>query len=342
MGQVSLDQLQARVGRRPEEEPNSSEDVDTEEFGPDCNEVPLETRAKDPAGDGTGGEITLQSKEMYQKQAQDGKKEEGPAQSSALDLPCEDAKPNVAVWQKRDREPAGPVFSRAQPKLGDGEEDSGVTVTQQKKKAEEGSSLTYGGKAEDIDVCRTDTKVDQGRAVKSEVVDIRKELILLDERGSVPLSHNAQNKVIPKAILISARTNLMQANTSRPQGSCTVASNLLTVSSKCAQLKVSQEESLGLAFTNCKKEQVHSRENSVEVREPYGEMPVLENEYLKEEMPPPGSCKEEDESDRLEQKPDKEDEAVTKDDENGCTKRKREEGDGTKHAGPPQGKRLRR
>ncbi|XP_034397310.1 zinc finger protein 462-like isoform X2 [Cyclopterus lumpus] len=339
VGQVSLDQLQARVGRRPEEEPSAdlkhhgSEDVEKEEFLPDCDEVPLETQAKDPAENSTRGEIALQSEEAYQKQEQGGKEEESRAESSVLDLRREDEKPNAADQEKREQEAARTVFLIALPELGDGE-DGGVAVTQQKEEAPEGSSLTCGGKAEDIGVCRTHEKADQGRTVKTEdieteVVDnVRKELVLLDERGSVP-----QNQVISKAISISARKNLMQANSSRPQGSCTVARNLLTLSRK-------ESSSLGSftnSFTNCKKEHVHDQENGGEVREPYGEMPVLENEYLKEEMQPPGCCKEEEESDRLEQQPDKDDEAVTTDDENGPTKRKREEGDGMRHAGSPRG-----
>ncbi|XP_075960559.1 uncharacterized protein LOC142964223 isoform X1 [Anarhichas minor] len=338
VGQVSLDQLQARVSRMPEEEPSSnvehhntgSEDVETEEFVTDCNEVLLETQAKDPAENTTRGEITLQAEEAYQKREQAGKKEESTAKSCVLDLQCENAKPNTVVQENREQEPA-------QPKLGDSE-DSNITFTQQKEEAAGGSSLTSGEIAEDVSICRTDKRAEQDGMVKTEdieteVVDnVRSELVLLDERGSTPLSHSPKNQVDTEAISALARTNQMQANNSRPQGSFAVARHLLSLSSKCAQLKMSHEESLGVSFANCKREQVHNQKTSAEVREPYGEMPVLENEYLKEEMQPLGCCEEEDESDRLEQKRDGEDETVTKDAENGCTKQKH---DGMKNAGTP-------
>ncbi|KAK9522265.1 hypothetical protein VZT92_018742 [Zoarces viviparus] len=328
VGQVSLDQLQARVSRMPEEEPSSnvehhntgSEDVETEEFVTDCNEVPLETQAKDPAENTTRGELTLQAEEAYQKREQAGKKEESTAKSCVLDLQCENAKTNTIVQEKREQEPA-------KPKLGDSE-DSNVAFTQQKEEAAEGSSLTSGEIAEEVSICRTDKTAEQDGTVKTEDIEIevvdnvRSELVLLDERGSTPLSHSPRNQVDTEAFSALAR----------PQGSFAVARHLLTLSSKCAQLEMSHEEILGVSFTNCKKEQVHNQKTSAEVREPYGEMPVLENEYLKEEMQPLGCCEEEDESDRLEQKRDGEDETVTKDAENRCTKQKH---DGMKNAGTP-------
>ncbi|XP_068577027.1 zinc finger protein 462-like [Cebidichthys violaceus] len=337
VGQVSLDQLQARVGRMPEEEPSpnvehhnaGSEDAETEEFVTDCNEVPLETQAQDPAENSARGETTLRAEEACQQRGQAGKKEESAAESCVLDLQCENAKPN-AVQEKREQEPA-------QPKLGDSE-DSDVTFTQQTEGAAEGSSPTPGDISEDVSICRTDKKAEQDGTVKTEdfeteIVDnVRSELVLLDERGSTPLSHGPKNQVDTEAISALARKNHVQASNGRPQGSFTVARHLLTLSSKCVQFKMSREESLGLSFTNCIKEQVHAPKTSGEVREPYGEMPVLENEYLKEEMQPLGCCQEEDESDRLEQKRDGEDGTAPKDDENGRTEQRR---DGVMNAGTP-------
>lgn len=305
MGQISLDELQARVDGIPEEEeeePSSnlehhnddSEDVETEEFVTDCDDIPHETQAKDQEENSTREEITLQTKEAYQKQGLDGKNEEGPAESSQ----------EQAV-----------VLLPAQLKLRDGE-DSSIVFTQHKEEAALRHSLLPD---EDGSIRKTEEKADQDRTVKTEIVDnVQSETTLLDIKGSIPLAHNSNSQVNT------------EANNSRAPESFTVERHLLTLSPKCAPLRMSHNESLGVSITNCKQEKEPSLKSSEEVREPYGEMPVLENEYLKEEMQPLGCCKEEDQSDQ-----DKEDETITEDEEN-RTNQKHEEGDGIKEAGDPR------
>ncbi|XP_074495223.1 zinc finger protein 462-like isoform X1 [Sebastes fasciatus] len=305
VGQISLDELQARVDGIPEEEeeePSSnlehhnddSEDVETEEFVTDCDDIPHETQAKDQEENSTREEITLQTKEAYQKQGLDGKNEEGPAESSQ----------EQAV-----------VLLPAQLKLRDGE-DSSIVFTQHKEEAALRHSLLPD---EDGSIRKTEEKADQDRTVKTEIVDnVQSETTLLDIKGSIPLAHNSNSQVNT------------EANNSRAPESFTVERHLLTLSPKCAPLRMSHNESLGVSITNCKQEKEPSLKSSEEVREPYGEMPVLENEYLKEEMQPLGCCKEEDQSDQ-----DKEDETITEDEEN-RTNQKHEEGDGIKEAGDPR------
>ncbi|TDH13298.1 hypothetical protein EPR50_G00053590 [Perca flavescens] len=380
VGQVSLEQLQARVDRMPVEEPSSnlehhynvSEDVETEEFVTDGDEVPRETQAQNPAENNMGEKITLQSKEAYQKKSQDRRKEESPAKSSVVDLQYENTKPNASVQEKHEPEPQEQdvVVLPAQPDI----EDSSITFTQQKVEAAEKSSPTFGKIAEKVqahklhnknvehktsniearvedDILRnirlldedgrinnTLKKADQDRMVKTEdieteVVDhVQNEMILLDEKGSITLAHNPKNQVNTDVISAFAKKEHIQANNSRAQESLTVKRHLLTPPPTSELHMIGHKERLGVSFTNCKKEQPHNLIISKEVRDPYQEMPVLENEYLKEEMRPRGCCKMEDQINHLKRNQDKEDEMITEDDENKCPNQKHE-GDAMKEAG---------
>ncbi|XP_044051221.1 zinc finger protein 462-like isoform X2 [Siniperca chuatsi] len=262
--------------------------------------------------------------------------------------------------------------NQAQPNLRDSE-DGSVTFTQEKEDAAEGSSTAYGKLAEkapahklhikalqhrpsnnevraeddtvrhslllgeDGSIRKIHKKAGQDRTVKMaqniepEVVDnVLNEILLLDEEGSSTVAHNQKNQVNTEAISASAKKNHMQANNIRAQESLTVERHLLTLKPNCGQLKISHEEILGVSFT------VHNLKNSEEVTAPYEDMPVLENEYLKEEERHPlGRCKEEDQSDRLEQKQDDEEEMITEDDENRCTNQEHEECDGIREAENP-------
>ncbi|XP_031161290.1 zinc finger protein 462-like isoform X1 [Sander lucioperca] len=382
VGQVSLEQLQARVDRMPVEEPSSnlehhynvSEDVETEEFVTDCDEVPHETQAQNPAENNMREKVTLQSKEAYQKKGQDRRKEESPAKSSVLDLQYENTKPNTSVQEKHEQEPQQQdvVVLPAQPDI----EDSSITFTQQKVEAADKSSPTFGKIAKEVqahkphnknlehktlsiearvedDILRnirlldedgrinnTHKKADQDRTVKTEdieteVVDcVRNEMILLDEKGSIILAHNPKNQVNTEVISAFAKKEHIQANNSTAQESFTVKRHLSTPPPTCELHMIGHKESLGVSFTNCKKEQLHNLIISKEVRDPYQEMPVLENEYLKEEMQPHGCCKMEDQIDHVKRNQDKEDEMITEDDENKCPNQKHE-GDVMKEAGNP-------
>ncbi|XP_034728534.1 zinc finger protein 462-like isoform X2 [Etheostoma cragini] len=379
VGQVSLEQLQARVDRMPVEEDspnlehhyNVSEDVETEEFVTDCDEVPHETQAQNPAEHNTREKITLQSKKAYPKKGQDKRKEESPATTSVFDLQYENTKPNTSVQERHEQEPQEQfvVVLPAQPDI----EDNSITFTRQKVEAAGESSPTFGKITEKVqayklhdnnlehkmlniearvedDILRniqlldedaniniTHKKADRDRTVKTEDIEtevlgnVRNEMILLDKKGSITLAHNPKNHVGTEVISAFVKKEHIQANNSRAQESFTVKRHLPTPLPTCELHMLWHKESLGVSLTNCKKEQLHNLIVSKEVRDPNQEMPVLENEYLKEEMQPHACSKMEDLIDHLKQHTDKEDERITEDDENRCPNQKHE-GDVMKEA----------
>ncbi|XP_042343654.1 zinc finger protein 462-like [Plectropomus leopardus] len=369
VGQVSLDQLQAKVDKMPEEEEepssnlghqnNDSEDAETEDSVTDCYEV-HETQTKNLVENSTREKITLQTEEECQEQELEGKDEESPARSSVLDLQFHDAKPNTDVQENREQDPQeqAVVFSPAEPKRR-GSEDGSTTFTEQEEETTEKSqvhkmhnkvlqqrTLDIEAKVEDnilrhillLDedgsISKTHKKDDRTvrteKNIKTEVGDnVQNEMMLLDAKGSIPLAHKPKNQTNTEAISALEKKNQVQANNRMAQLSVTVQRPLLSPPLKCAELKISHEESFSV--TNCKMEQ---DQYSEEVRDPYGEMPVLENEYLKEEMQPLDRCKE-DENDPVEQNQDKEDEVITEDDENRYTNQKHEESDEIKEVDNP-------
>ncbi|XP_045890321.1 zinc finger protein 462-like [Micropterus dolomieu] len=390
VGQVSLDQLEARVGRMPEEDPSDSEndDLKTDELIMDCDEIPRDTTAE-PAVHNIEEKITPQIKEGHQKQGPDIKNgnQESPARSSVLHLQYENAKPNTAVQKMHEQKPqeqagidtargqeienivrqyvgegnsaemqlescSGPEKEKqtnenqAQPKLGDSE-DGSITFTQQKEETD-GSSTMY----EKAQSNMVHIKAHQHRTLNIEArveESVLGHTLLLNEDGSSRKIHNEADQDITVKMdqnddhgtLVHNRKN--QVNTEASSASeetnhaHTVERHLLTLKLNCGQLKVSQKEIMGVSITNCKKELAHDPENSEEVTDSYWDMPVLENEYLKEEMHPLGCCKEEEQSDHLEERRDNEDEMITEDDENHCVKQEHEEADQMNEAVNPHG-----
>lgn len=358
VGQVSLDQLEARVGGRPdqEEEPLTSDNrevVKTEEFVKDCNEVQRETHGQTLADNDTQETDEEQIMEMLRndsapdatvEQVMENVMDHNAGESSNTDIQSEDHDGPEKEWETNE--------SNAQPKLGESEDTRDVS-TQQKVEAAEGSSTACSKIAErvqahklhiealqhktlniehrveddilhhiplldkDGSICKTHKKENQDRTVKkeqnmeTEVMDnVPNEILLLDD-----WIHNPKNQVNTKTISATTKTNHRQASNNKAQESFTVERHLLTLTPNCGQLKMSHKEILGVA--NCKQE--HNHETSEKVSDPYEDMPVLENEYLKEEMHPLGSSEEEDQNDRLEQNQDKEDEMITDKNENGHT-----------------------
>ncbi|KAM8885370.1 zinc finger protein 462-like isoform 1-T4 [Spinachia spinachia] len=286
VGQVSLDQLQAAVGRAPEEEPSSnlalrnddSEDQETEGFVPDRKEGARQTQA----------EGTLQTEETSGVRGWSGHLEESPIEGYVWRLQSKEAKSNAAA-----------------------------SCARQKEAAQE-SSVTRGETPTVVSVCRTREEDVQLRAVMDDRAE--DELVPPDE-GGVPLS-----RVNAEAVSHPAATNVTQADDRGPLGSLGGASPLLTSSTKRVSFKNSKEE-----------QERHQKNISGGGREPYGEMPVLENEYLKEELQPVGCCKEGDERARLEPKQEKEGEGegeVSNDKENRRTEPKHES-PGMKNEGSP-------
>ncbi|KAI3371979.1 hypothetical protein L3Q82_006851 [Scortum barcoo] len=367
VGQVSLDQLEARVGGRPdqEEEPLITDDgevVKTEEFVKDCNEVPRETQAETPEDNDIREKDQDQIKEVFDSspdaavgQVMENIIDHHAGESSNTDFQSENHDGPEKEWETNE--------SNAQPKLGESEDTRDVS-TQQKEEVAEGSSTTCGKIAvrvqahklhiealqhktlniephvendilrhipllnKDGSIRKIHKKENQDRTVKkeqnmeTEVMDnVPNEILLLDD-----WIHNPKNQVNTKTISASAKTKHRQASNNKAQESFTVERHLLTLTPNCGQLKMSHKEILGVA--NCKEE--HNHETSEKVSDPYEDMPVLENEYLKEEMHPLGSSEEEDRNDRLEQNQDKEDEMIADENENRHTNH--EEGDEIKAA----------
>ncbi|XP_030273497.1 zinc finger protein 462-like isoform X2 [Sparus aurata] len=117
VGQMSLDQLEARVGRMPEEEEeplsdleclnNDREDVKTEVFVTDCDEVPHDAQAESPAEDNDRENVTLELNKAGQKQRQDGKNghKESPVKTSVLEPQYENTKLNPTIKENNEQEP---------------------------------------------------------------------------------------------------------------------------------------------------------------------------------------------------------------------------------------------
>ncbi|XP_070689526.1 zinc finger protein 462-like [Pempheris klunzingeri] len=391
VGQVSLDQLEARIGRMPEEqeeplsnsEHNNCENIKTEEFVTDCNEVQHETSAENLAGNNIR-EIS-QIKEAFHKQRRDGRSTNEESPPTVQEMHEQDPQEQAGTELLADAARGQTMETIVEQNVGEGNNadvqfedsngaekerqtnenhthprlDGSVTFTQQKEEAAVGTSAEYNKICEntqahklhvkelqngmtniearvendilcrillldrDSSFCKLHKKADEGRTVKVEQDmeteaedDAPNDVPLLDEEGSISLAHNRKNQVN-----MEGQRNHMQANDIRAQKSLTAQRHLLTLHNK-----LSHKESSGVSFTNCKKEQVHNLENEEEGTDPYGKMPVLENEYLKEEMQPLGCCKEEDQNDGL-------DEMITE--KNRCTNQEHEEGDMMKVADNP-------
>nr|XP_046241347.1 zinc finger protein 462-like [Scatophagus argus] len=101
VGQISLDQLETRVGRMQQEESmtsdmqrhdNDSEDVKTEEFILDCNEEPHVAQAN-----------IVQIEDSYCNEGQNGN-QKIPAKCCLIDLQQENIKPNTTVEEKQEQD----------------------------------------------------------------------------------------------------------------------------------------------------------------------------------------------------------------------------------------------
>lgn len=319
VGQINLDQLGARVGRMPEEkaEPvsdmerhnNDGDDIKTEEFVIDCNEVSHETQAKNPAENNIR-ENTLQIKEAYQNQ-------------------------NTTVQEKQEQNPQEQAETAFLSDTGRGHR---IEYTlEQKEKEAEGSSTTSGKVAEEAQAHKLHIKALKHRTLNIEARiedDILRHVLWLDEGGStckiqkksdVDITVKTEQNIEPEV----AETNHMPANKIRAQEHFTVERHLLTLGPNCGQHKLSLK---GIVFTNCKEKQIQNQDNGKEVSDPYGEMPALEKECLKEEMHPLSCCKEEDQNDHFEREEDKEDEMTPEDDKSHL---EHWEGNGIKEAENP-------
>ncbi|XP_071396746.1 RE1-silencing transcription factor-like [Centroberyx affinis] len=191
-----------------------------------------------------------------------------------------------------------------------------------------------------------DAKVRMQQNIETKIEDdILRQILVLDEEGSVGSLHNSQKGCEVKTEVMPAtpKQNHMLAKDIRPQ-ECSTAERLwLTAKHNRERVKIclkkDNNESLGVSFISCKEEQVHGQRNNEELADPYGEMPVLENEYLKEEMHTHDYqtpvCKEEEWGDYPDQNQEKRDEKDHEENMNQCKKQERGDEETIKEADYP-------
>lgn len=136
--------------------------------------------------------------------------------------------------------------------------------------------------------------------------------LLLDNDDSISLDQNSKNQVNANCLSASANVNPAQANDTRLQEGFRFDKNLLTLLPIYPKLKLSQEDSLVSASTNCKKEQEKAQKNCEKEPGPDEKMPVLENEYLKKEPSALENSEEEEKTVNVEQRQDQEDDRSTR------------------------------
>ncbi|XP_069034391.1 zinc finger protein 462-like isoform X1 [Embiotoca jacksoni] len=335
-----------------ERQSNNSEDEETEEFYTDCDEAP---DAENPAENTNREKMALQITEEHRKQGQDEAEDRGPGLGSVeqntgegnlADIQLKDRSGPEEERQTKDTEaqpkPSSITNTPPKEKAAEGSSKAYFKITDKAKlhklhiKEVEHRNLNIEARVEDSiirrilqldedgSIHRKYKKTGQERTVKIERSieaegadnDLR-DILFQDEENSIPLAQDSKTQVNIQAIPTLAKINHSQANDGTAQESLTAQRHLLTLSPNCAQLKLKHEDSSGVSIVKCKQEPVHGEKNCEAETESYGEMPVLENEYLKEEMHRLGCCKEE-EDDHLEQTQDQKVEMIKEDTENRC------------------------
>lgn len=336
--------LQEEMPSNLEHHSNDSKNVETEGFGRDHNETQHETQAEDLTGSNTEKKTTVQMKEESQdpqgqagradlSESAQGQKMEDKEEQDAENTYKADIQSSECSNAEKDRNQAQPQEKH--------DEDSGIMSPQKKEEAAEGSSTTCCKiKTEDDkefqqrtlnieesvendilrhillldkdeDICEELPKADQGRTIKTEqrsMSDYGDNTLhkLPREGGSIAVARSPKLEVDPES-----NRNHTHSNNEHFKGR-----HLLTLPLSCVQPKISHNSSLqSVSLKNHKEEHVHIQKHSEEMTDPYGEMPVLENEYLKDHPTPLGRCKEE------------EDEMVTEDSGNRCKDQEHEKED---------------
>lgn len=379
VGQVSLDQLEAKVGKVPgaEEEHLSNmdgEDVEMLEYFTDCDEAPQAERLEEEEENATE-KTAVQIREACGIQGQETNGE-SPGESSESDVQHENAKPGATVQQDlqkgetaREDEMGNVEQSVAEGKITEtpsedsdgpeGERQANEDQAQPELPGCEDKEQNDAGKdlkvAENTATQRRDVKALEHKALDIEARvedDILHNILQLDDDGSemydradrdvtvktetgvegsdpeessFTLSQNPKSHVNQQASSALAKINSAHVNNTRAKESLRIERHLLTLPPNYTRLKMISGDILGVSFTKVKQEQVQTDQEP----EPCREMPVLENECLKKEVPPPGSFKEEEEKDPPEEKQNKEPEIVAED-ENQLKDEKCEDHDGMK------------
>ncbi|XP_053277734.1 zinc finger protein 462 isoform X2 [Pleuronectes platessa] len=330
---------------------------------PGCKDVKQESLVADPAEDNLPEKVTQQLKDTCLKHEQ-----ETSGQTIKPTVENNVRKGNTSESEESDGSERERQTNENQAQLQvRGSEDSSVMSTRQREEAAERDSATCDEMVDKIE-SKLSLRTLQHRtsAIESRAEDeILRHILVLDEDGSVHKTHNKaehermvkkdqslETKVLDNVLSelldeersmslahkmktkcdSEAKTSHTQGNNLRSREDLKCGSPSRTPLPVCDQLN---EESSGFSLTQCKEERVTKQEHVEEPSDPYGDMPVLENEYLKETSHPQDGCKEEEE-DELEQRQDKGDEAMTEDNESGLKDREHEEGDGTEEANSPR------
>ncbi|XP_074526085.1 zinc finger protein 462-like [Halichoeres trimaculatus] len=296
VGQVSLDQLEARVGRMPgyEEEPLSDPEplisnktiIKTEEIVPGYDAIPEETQAYHPEENDLMEKVAL-------------KMEDDTDESMLSDLQNENAK-LVALKLELDQQ------------------EQAVTGFLPEHRTDElvDQSVCGGKKSEDCNSPEkeqsTTEKLAQPIPGVSEA-SIPEMHTTADQGGEVEKTLEGDSNFSSVEIMKEKKS---PENNTKTQ----FEEDILTLGLDGAQFKVIHVEGSGVVS----KEDAVAELRNTELRDLYGEMPVLENEYFKKEMDSPGCCKEEDQSDHPEQSPEDE-----------FTDQEQDECDGIKDADTP-------
>lgn len=343
VGQVSLDQLEASISRRRGDEEGEEPLSNLEQDNSDSED-------KQTGGSDTDFTNIPAEPDTHQKQGEDRQREK-PA--SVSDIQCEDATLNNTVQMKRDPQKQAGIVGLQNTTTGeqlgnegessasdcndgkkakqsneshtDGED---TNFTQQTKEAGEGSSASRF-KEDNAQVDKTHSAAPEQRTLDvnaREQGDILCDTPTPDEDSSASNMHREAEEQRAVKMELDTGSNREQShhmsvdedqiNThattlNLAQKTVTHERNSVNVSPNSAH-----EESLAVA--KCKEELVQDDE----IMASYGEMPVLENEYLKEELVALGCCKEEEEEEEVyysEQKQDREIEIKEEDEERQCS-----------------------
>ncbi|KAM3611133.1 uncharacterized protein V6R79_013928 [Siganus canaliculatus] len=353
VGQVNLDQLEASGSRTPEEGEETSSTVEYQEYHvDDLVAVKLEEPHEEQdvgndfmVGANIGEENSAKSSVLFENQDDNVavKCEDSQEEVFTLSDSARAQGMGITVEQEHDEESKADIqfedfdCPATERQMDDHQAEcmlADIVAPQQKIETEEPDEVpmrvqTHGPHTDspklkildtaakvddvvqDVSIRETHTKADHDRAVKtrqiseSEAEDaLLNDIFQLDGENRVPSSQGA--------LSISVVTNHIQAVGIRTQQQFMVERHLLPLGPSCRQPKMSHQEA---SLTSCSDKQVPTRKNSEESNDSYGEMPVLENEYLKGKMYPLESCEDEDESDDLEQEQGKEDEKIAEADE---------------------------
>ncbi|XP_034547504.1 zinc finger protein 462-like isoform X1 [Notolabrus celidotus] len=315
VGQVSLDQLEARVVRTPdyEQEPLSDSEllnseshgiVKTEEMVTDSDEVPEETQAKHPAANA----IIIKLEDGANRT------EEGP-ENLLLDLQNENAKLNTLVQEKHKKDQQEhAVTDPADQSISESMEfedcNSGQKERQTNEKVALSSDLMMISKGK----METEDGSSIGEIAENALSEIHKKV---DQEEEAEIEQSIEERLDGESsITLADKKNVANIEEKKnPENNIKVHLDKdgLTHKPNCAQLKGSHKERSSVSLKNlC----------------PYGEMPILEKEYLKREMDPTGCWNEEDQSDHHEQTHNKEVKTINEDNEDGCMDQGHEESDG--------------